>query len=84
MLRPVYGVRTRDASINAWNGASLILPDVARNTLLSVLDRTDGGVRIGGQYWDCIVWTTGAWHHYLPAFKDRWVFARERARLAWE
>ena len=56
---------TRDASINAWNGVSLIMPDVARNTLLSVLDRTDGEVRIGGQYWDCSVWTTGAWHHYL-------------------
>jgi glycogen debranching enzyme len=56
---------TRDASINAWNGASLIMPDMARNTLLSVLDRTEGEIRIGGQYWDCIVWTTGAWHHYL-------------------
>jgi hypothetical protein len=56
---------TRDASINAWNGASLIMPQVTRNTLLSVLDRTEGGVRIGGQYWDCIVWATGAWHHYL-------------------
>jgi glycogen debranching enzyme len=56
---------TRDASINAWNGASLIMPHAARNTLLSVLDRTDNGLRIGGQYWDCIVWATGAWHHYL-------------------
>lgn len=56
---------TRDASINASNGASLIIPDVSRNTLVSVLDRTEGGVRIGGQYWDRIVWTTGAWHHYL-------------------
>ena len=56
---------TRDASINAWNGASLIMAQVARNTLVSVLDRTEGGVRIGGQYWDCIVWATGAWHHYL-------------------
>jgi glycogen debranching enzyme len=56
---------TRDASINAWNGASLIVPDVARNTLLSVLTRSNGKVRIGGQYWDAIVWTTGAWHHYL-------------------
>ena len=56
---------TRDASINAWNGTSLIMPHVTRNTLMSVLDRTEGGVRIGGQYWDCIVWTTGAWHHYL-------------------
>ncbi len=56
---------TRDASINAWNGASLIIPDVARNTLLSVLVRSKGKVRIGGQYWDAIVWATGAWHHYL-------------------
>ncbi len=56
---------TRDAAINAWNGASLIMPEVARNTLLSVLERTSGKVRIGGQYWDSIVWTTGAWHHYL-------------------
>ena len=39
---------TRDASINAWNGASLIVPQVARDTLLSVLKRTDGGVRVGG------------------------------------
>ena len=56
---------TRDAAINAWNGASLMMPDVSRNTLLSVLERSAGKVRIGGQYWDCIVWATGAWHHYL-------------------
>jgi len=56
---------TRDASINAWNGASLIVPDVSRNTLLSVLTRDRGNVRIGGQYWDAIVWASGAWHHYL-------------------
>lgn len=56
---------TRDAAINAWNGASLLTPEVSRNTLLSVVTRADGKVRIGGQYWDCIVWATGAWHHYL-------------------
>jgi glycogen debranching enzyme len=56
---------TRDASINAWNGASLLMPEVARNTLLSVLTRADGKLRIGGQYWDAMVWTTGAWQHYL-------------------
>lgn len=56
---------TRDASINAWNGVSLIMPEVSRNTLLSVLVQTEDGLRIGGQYWDCIVWATGAWHHYL-------------------
>ena len=56
---------TRDASINAWNGASLLMPEVSRNTLLSVLTRENGTVRIGGQYWDSMVWATGAWHHYL-------------------
>ncbi len=56
---------TRDAAMNAWNGASLLMPEVSRNTLLSVLERVDGELRIGGQYWDCIVWVTGAWHHYL-------------------
>ncbi len=56
---------TRDAAVNVWNGASLVMPEVARNTLLSVLTRVDGTVRIGGQYWDCIVWATGAWNHYL-------------------
>ncbi len=58
---------TRDAAINASNGASLLMPEVARNTLLSVLTRSggDGKVLIGGQYWDAIVWVTGAWHHYL-------------------
>lgn len=56
---------TRDASVNSWNGASLLMPEIARNTLLSVLERSGGGIRIGGQYWDCIVWASGAWHHYL-------------------
>lgn len=56
---------TRDAAINCWNGASLIAPEVARDTLLGVLERNDGAVCIGGEYWDKIIWVTGAWHHYL-------------------
>jgi hypothetical protein len=56
---------TRDASINTWSGASLLMPEVSRNTLLSVLTPGGGSPRIDGQYWDCIVWATGAWHHYL-------------------
>jgi glycogen debranching enzyme len=55
---------TRDAAINTWNGAGLLIPEIMRNTLLSVLDRHDGGVRIGGQYWDAIIWATGAWAYY--------------------
>jgi glycogen debranching enzyme len=59
---------TRDVAINAWNGASLIMPEVSRDTLDSVLNRTGdfgGHIRIGGQYWDAMIWTTGAWNHYL-------------------
>lgn len=60
---------TRDAAINAWNGSSLILPDVTRDTLLSVLVSEHGTPLIGDggnrQYWDVMVWTTGAWYHYL-------------------
>jgi glycogen debranching enzyme len=56
---------TRDAAINTWNGAGLLWPEVARNTLLSVLERRDGKVFIGGQYWDAILWATGAWTYYL-------------------
>ncbi|MCB0731409.1 MAG: hypothetical protein KDC88_10275 [Ignavibacteriae bacterium] len=56
---------TRDASINSWNGASYIIPKIAENTLLSVLIKDEHGIRIGGQYWDAIIWVTGAWNHYL-------------------
>jgi glycogen debranching enzyme len=59
---------TRDAAINVWNGAGLVYPAEARNTLLSVLDRKSGRVVIGGpyeQYWDAIIWTLGAWAFYL-------------------
>lgn len=56
---------TRDASLNAWYAASLLARDVAKNTLLAVLEKDVWGLRIGGQYWDAIVWTTGAWNHHL-------------------
>lgn len=56
---------TRDAAINTWNAAGLLWPSVARNTLLSVLARRDGKIFIGGQYWDAILWTTGAWNYFL-------------------
>lgn len=57
---------TRDASINVWNGGGLLDRDVARNTLLSVLELDEGGApRIGGEYWDAIVWAPGAWAFYL-------------------
>jgi glycogen debranching enzyme len=57
---------TRDAAINVWNGLGLFYPQAARSTLLSVLERCpDGRIRIGGQYWDAIIWVLGAWADYL-------------------
>jgi Glycogen debranching enzyme len=56
---------TRDAAINTWNGAGLLFPEIARNTLLSVLERQGDMIRIGGQYWDAIIWACGAWWYYL-------------------
>ncbi|CAM3018504.1 MGH1-like glycoside hydrolase domain-containing protein [Rariglobus hedericola] len=56
---------TRDAAFNTWFALSRLAPGVARDTLLAVLERTDDGtVRIGGQYWDAIIWAQGAWEHY--------------------
>ena len=139
---------TRDASINTWNGAGLLLPEVAKNTLLSVLVEEEpaqsgasregndtagksgvtgageaaavqsgatgageaaavqsgvtgageaaaeqsgasgegetaapaapcgagrrGRVRVGGQYWDAVIWVTGAWNYWLYTGDESW------------
>ncbi|MEG3656792.1 amylo-alpha-1,6-glucosidase [Arenibacter palladensis] len=57
---------TRDAAINIWNGGGLIFPEVAKNTLLSVIAKDQlGNVVIAGQYWDKIIWAVGLWNYYL-------------------
>lgn len=56
---------TRDAAINVWNGAGILYPTVARDTLRSVLVRRGETLMIDGEYWDAIIWTVGAWAHYL-------------------
>jgi hypothetical protein len=56
---------TRDAAINTWNFGGLLHPEACRNALLSVLEEHDGQPRIGGQYWDSIIWVIGAWWLYL-------------------
>ena len=56
---------TRDAAINTWNAGGMVCPEVSLNTLKSVLMKCDNGYRIGGEYWDAIIWTTGAWQQYL-------------------
>ena len=56
---------TRDAAINTWNAGGLICPEVALNTLKSVLKKDEKGYSIDGEYWDRIIWTIGAWQQYI-------------------
>lgn len=56
---------TRDAAINTWNAGGLLCPDVAKNTLKSVVGKDENGYYIDGEYWDRIIWTIGAWYYYL-------------------
>ena len=39
-------------------------PRTAKNSLLAVLVN-EPQLRIGGEYWDAIIWVMGAWHYYL-------------------
>jgi glycogen debranching enzyme len=62
------GPWTRDASVNSWNAASLLEPEIARNTLWSVVHKEDDGGLIvdqDNQWWDQVVWIPAAWNHYL-------------------
>lgn len=59
---------TRDGSVNPWNAASQLEPDVAKNTLWSNVRRQSDGQLIvvqDDQWWDQVVWVTAAWNHYL-------------------
>ncbi len=57
---------TRDAAFNNWYGGALLAPDVAKNTLMSVVEQNDSDqLVVGGEYWDSIIWVWGAWNYYL-------------------
>lgn len=56
---------TRDAAINTINAGALLFPDAAKSTLLSVLEKENGKIMIGGEYWDSVIWIWGAWYEYL-------------------
>jgi len=72
---------TRDNSLSTWNGLGLLLPEVAENSLRAVLvnDPARGGWRIGGEYWDAIIWAQGAWALYL--YQGNRSFLRESADI---
>ena len=56
------GEWTRDVSINSWNAAALLMPEKTAYSLWSVT--TDNRSFIGHQYWDQIIWVTGAYDYY--------------------
>ena len=58
---------TRDAAFNTWYAGAALAPAVARHTLRAVLTRDENGLRIGGEYWDAIIWVLGAWHDFLQS-----------------
>lgn len=62
------GEWTRDVSINSWNAANMLIPEVARFSLWNVT--TDRRTYIGHQYWDQIIWVTGAYDHYLATHDE--------------
>lgn len=55
------GEWTRDISINAWNGVSMLRPATAERSLWSV---TVGRDTVGHQYWDRALWIVAAANHY--------------------
>lgn len=56
---------TRDAAINTYNAGGLLFPDIAKDTLISVLKNANGQIMIGGEYWDSIIWVWAAWSEYI-------------------
>lgn len=56
---------TRDGAINTWNGGGLLAPEAAKNTLLATVICDNGRNRIGGEYWDAIIWAIGAYSYVL-------------------
>jgi glycogen debranching enzyme len=67
---------TRDASVNSWNAASLLCPEVARNTLWAVCERLPDGrltIQRDNQWWDKLIWITAAWNHYATTGDTRFL-----------
>ena len=72
----------RDTAINTHHAAALLMPDVARNSLLSCLTEENGTYQISaekqyGQNWDCVLWILGAWDYYVHSADTEFL------KLAW-
>jgi hypothetical protein len=78
---------TRDASINAWSGVSLLDPPLAAATLRAVTQPGPEGdvVQQDNQLWDQVVWVVAAWRHVqVTGDLDwaRWALGVARRTLA--
>jgi hypothetical protein len=79
---------TRDAAVNAWGGASMLEPEVARDTLLMVCQALPDGRCVlaqDNQWWDQVIWLIAAWQHVLVTGDDAFAelaFAVGRDSLA--
>ena len=62
---------TRDAAINSINAGVFLMPDIVKNTLLSICEKQGDEYYIGdgGQYWDKIIWILAA-RYYTKLLKD--------------
>ena len=59
---------TRDTAINVWYALAFTDSALCKNTLLSVLERADGKIRVAGSYgqsWDNVIWALGAYEYLL-------------------
>lgn len=56
---------TRDLAINVWNGFPFLQPEIAKHSLLSLLENNTPEQFIGAEYWDKIIWVKGAYMYYL-------------------
>jgi glycogen debranching enzyme len=79
---------TRDAAINVWSAASMLEPEVARDTLLMVCQKLPDGRQVilqDNQWWDQVIWIIAAWQHVLVTGDDAFgelAFAIGRDSLA--
>ncbi len=58
-------VNAKSAAINIWNGATLFLPKISKNTLLSCIKGEPSKPFISEKNETKIIWAVGAWKYYL-------------------
>jgi len=73
---------TRDSAINTWQAAAWLAPEVAKDTLLMVLDPDRERVVWDTQWWDQIIWVVGARELALVTGDQAWAEQAYRIGVA--